>query len=640
MTAALLPNGKQQYFTTAGLPAVGYKVATFDAGTSNPRVTWQDALKVAQNINPIILDGRGEASIFWEGAYKVQLQDSTGAVIWTQDNLQSQPNGFTAALVPAVTNTTDLGTAILSWRNGYFGTNVLIGPNAIPAFDPISGNIGYYARTAAEIAAGVVPTNFAYPVTPFLHLWRYMSAAQITSILGNGLTDTTSGFTAAVSVMTQMNGATLIIPTGNYSNNATVTLANFGKIIGMGTRRGAGTPPSTGKGTSINATFAGPIFKVTNGVLTAVDVLIEGINFQGNQGTYGAGDGIDVVLSAGVTIRDCVVSNFGTYNISLTGAGAYNLFCEHVYSSLAGNANFFIDGSESGLTDCRSDGGQYSVYTTGNASNFTINGGDHYEGATNTGLKLQGTRTRIQNALVRITVNNAVGIYIGNSEIGISNCESSGTGSTTGNLALDVPAGATAYRITGSRFGSQNAGADVCRLAEGGNFQGNIVECASPTGTGLELINPPNNPGVIDGNTIYGGTNSILHTSGNGRWKIGCNRLDSAVSPGTFLPMTVTAGFTLYGDYYDGSPPSVASVAALSLPQTGATTFSITGVTGITSINASGFTGKTVVLVFTGILTVTNGANLKLTGNFTTAAGSALTLACDGTNFYEVGRKA
>lgn len=161
MTAILLPNGKQQYFTTAGLPAVGYKVATFAAGTSTPQVTWQDALKVAQNTNPIILDGRGEASIFWDGAYKVQLQDASGTPIWTQDNLQSQQNGFTATLVPAVTNTIDLGSSGFSWRNGYFGTNLFVGPDAVPVIDP-TGNIGYIKRTAAETAAGVTPTNFVY----------------------------------------------------------------------------------------------------------------------------------------------------------------------------------------------------------------------------------------------------------------------------------------------------------------------------------------------------------------------------------------------------------------------------------------------------------------------------------------------
>lgn len=179
MTAILLPNGKQQYLTTAGLPAVGYKIATFDAGTSNPRVTWLDALKVGVNTNPVILDGRGEASIFWEGAYKVQLQDSTGAVIWTQDNLQSQQTSFTASLIPAVTNTVDIGSVTLSWRNLY------LGPNNAPVLDTVTGNIGYFARTAIEIAAGVLPVSFIYPTG---NVFRYYSTAQITQ---------TSSFSAA-----------------------------------------------------------------------------------------------------------------------------------------------------------------------------------------------------------------------------------------------------------------------------------------------------------------------------------------------------------------------------------------------------------------------------------------------------------
>lgn len=156
MTAILLPNGKQQYFTTAGLPAVGYKVATFAAGTSTPQTTWQDALKVAPQTNPVILDGRGEASIFWDGAYKVQLQDSTGAVIWTQDNLQSQMNSLSTSLVPATNNTVDLGSNTLAWRQIYVGAN-----NA-PVLDTVSGNIGYYARTTAESTAAVTPVDFAY----------------------------------------------------------------------------------------------------------------------------------------------------------------------------------------------------------------------------------------------------------------------------------------------------------------------------------------------------------------------------------------------------------------------------------------------------------------------------------------------
>ena len=76
-------------------------------------------------------------------------------------------------------------------------------------------------------------------------------------------------------------------------------------------------------------------------------------------------------------------------------------------------------------------------------------------------------------------------------------------------------------------------------------------------------------------------------------------------------------------------------------PYMAGTAFSITFTNNITSISAAGHCGHMVALIFTGILTVTNGSNLKLAGsNFTTSAGSALTLVCDGTNWYEIGRKA
>lgn len=89
MTAILLPQGKQHYETIAGLPLVGGKVFTYAAGTSAPQITYADAAATTPNANPVILDARGEATIFWSGAYKVQLQDALGNIIWTQDNVSS-----------------------------------------------------------------------------------------------------------------------------------------------------------------------------------------------------------------------------------------------------------------------------------------------------------------------------------------------------------------------------------------------------------------------------------------------------------------------------------------------------------------------------------------------------------------------
>lgn len=87
MAATLLPEGKQSFQTASGTPAVGWKLATFLAGTNTPATTWQDANQAAPNTNPIIMDARGECSVFFDGAYKLVLRDNLDNVIWTQDNV-------------------------------------------------------------------------------------------------------------------------------------------------------------------------------------------------------------------------------------------------------------------------------------------------------------------------------------------------------------------------------------------------------------------------------------------------------------------------------------------------------------------------------------------------------------------------
>lgn len=86
-----------------------------------------------------------------------------------------------------------------------------------------------------------------------------------------------------------------------------------------------------------------------------------------------------------------------------------------------------------------------------------------------------------------------------------------------------------------------------------------------------------------------------------------------------------------------GGGSSVASAAALPLP-TGRV-FHVTGTTNITSITSTGFgAGAVITLIFDGVLTFTDGSNLKLAGNFVTAADSTISLVYDGTNWYELSR--
>lgn len=76
--ASLMPNGKQQYFNSNGGLLAGGKVFTYAAGTTTPKATYSDFGGTTPNTNPVILDARGEALIYWSGAYKVDVQDASG----------------------------------------------------------------------------------------------------------------------------------------------------------------------------------------------------------------------------------------------------------------------------------------------------------------------------------------------------------------------------------------------------------------------------------------------------------------------------------------------------------------------------------------------------------------------------------
>lgn len=89
--------------------------------------------------------------------------------------------------------------------------------------------------------------------------------------------------------------------------------------------------------------------------------------------------------------------------------------------------------------------------------------------------------------------------------------------------------------------------------------------------------------------------------------------------------------------YNDPLPPVIDSAATLVIPQ-GVTFATVSGTTNITTITGNGHGGKTVTLAFQGALTVTDGSNLRLAGNFVTTADDTITLACDGATWYEVCR--
>jgi len=162
---ALSPEGKQSFVTSAGVPLVGGRLYTYDAGTNTPRPTFADAAGTTPNTNPVILDARGEATIFWQGSYKVVLRDAADVIIWTVDNV-TDPESITNTLRADLASTASgKGAALVGYQQA---------------------GVGAVSRTAlAKLREVVTPLDF-------------MSSAQLADVLaGTQAVDVTSAFIAA-----------------------------------------------------------------------------------------------------------------------------------------------------------------------------------------------------------------------------------------------------------------------------------------------------------------------------------------------------------------------------------------------------------------------------------------------------------
>lgn len=145
----------------------------------------------------------------------------------------------------------------------------------------------------------------------------------------------------------------------------------------------------------------------------------------------------------------------------------------------------------------------------------------------------------------------------------------------------------------------------------------------------------------LDASSTYNQFGSVGINGGNG--------IDGGTAVGTNIGVITHLNKNSYtvqnigtngkvGGIVDAVPASVASAATLPIPD-GKDQITVTGTTGITTgISGANWAGRTITLIFTGVLTVTDGSNLRLAGNFVTSANATLVLVGNGTNWFEVSR--
>src|SRR5574340_532963 len=89
---SIMPPPKFKAFDSNGKPLAGGKVYTYIPGTSTPKATYVDPNGISANPNPVVLDSKGEATIWLQGFYKIVLTDANNVQQWSVDQISSSPS--------------------------------------------------------------------------------------------------------------------------------------------------------------------------------------------------------------------------------------------------------------------------------------------------------------------------------------------------------------------------------------------------------------------------------------------------------------------------------------------------------------------------------------------------------------------
>lgn len=298
MTTNQIPNPKMQFFTAAGIPLVGGKLYSYAAGTTTPLATYTDITGNTANTNPVILDSRGEASVWFASAeYYLVLKDANDVQIWTADNV----NGVNQPTVDYLTSTG--GAALISYAPSGFGA---------------------------------VTTNVQAKLRQYVSVFDYMTTAQIIDVqTAAGLLDVASVIMTATTACVTA-GKALFFPAGTYTCT-TITAQAGMKWVGESS---VTTIIKLKNGTNANL--------VNSPTSTIDDLWIQSIRFDGNSPGNTAGDTL-VLAGQKPTLIDVVVLRSAGNGIVTSGPisfrdTAFEGFFQHIVIDLAQKSGWIHSG--------------------------------------------------------------------------------------------------------------------------------------------------------------------------------------------------------------------------------------------------------------------------------------------------------
>jgi parallel beta-helix repeat protein len=275
--AILSPVPKLQFFDANGVPLSGGKLYSYAAGTTTPLATYTSASGLVANTNPIILDSRGEASV-WLGdtSYKLKLTSATDVEIWTVDNID---------VISALTT--------LAASNG-------------------SSLVGY-----VQTGTGAVATTVQARLRQSLSVKDFGAT-------GDGSTDDTTAIQNALNAGT---GRSVYFPAGTYRISTTLVVKTKTTLIGEGMNKSI-IKLTSGFGAGVTG-IRNDITSGTVNVYYDTDLEFFGLTFDGNNNSTRTGELIGIAKVQNVTFSNCSFQNH-TY-IALAMAANSNMVVTECY---------------------------------------------------------------------------------------------------------------------------------------------------------------------------------------------------------------------------------------------------------------------------------------------------------------------
>lgn len=278
---------------TTSLPASGYRVYTYSAGTTTPLATYSDVTGATPNANPVILDANGEADIHFGAAmYKIDVRDPVN-----DQSISGFPvdNVGIPALSGSVVNTV---ADLKALSAGQFGTVQVLGYYS--AGDS-AGDIFKWngSSTAADNGGTVIIPDSAPGTGRWERVYQSLDIKKF-GAKGDGVTDDTAEIQAALDFANTSGGFRIGVPGGTYICTSAINIYKKTHLVGVGKSLSKFLFNHTGDG--IKSTW--PVNSSTT-----VDITIQDCWIACNNGSNTGGGFVDLGGTF-VRIKNCKFEGF------------------------------------------------------------------------------------------------------------------------------------------------------------------------------------------------------------------------------------------------------------------------------------------------------------------------------------------